>query len=114
MKFKVGDIYRDREGNKYKLIAHLPEALNQSELVFLGPDDCNVHTRYLNGKRHGGNVINDLDILPPETKTVKLYQALHKTNCGAYYTDYLYETCPEDAIRLITEYPPVIIEVEDE
>ena len=112
MKFKVGEIYKDREGREYKLLMYVPEASNDNKMLFLQIDSgivlkCNTAGISSIHEKH--------DILPPEKKTVKLYPALRKTVDGKrYYADYFYETCPPDAIRLITEYPPVIIEVDDD
>ena len=113
MKFKVGDIYKDRGGLEYKFLMCAPEAHRSTQLIFMGLAYGSIHTRFKDGTvDHGAKTPED--ILPPEKKTVKLYPALYQTVPGRYYTDFLYETCPDDAIRLLTEYPPVVVEVEDE
>ena len=118
MKFKVGGIYKDREGREYKFIAYVPEAIEESQLIFMGPNergpnDRGVNTRYLNGNIYS-DCPNNYDIIPPEKKTVKLYPALFKKpNGGYFFSDSLYETKPENSIRLVTDYPPVIIEVDE-
>jgi len=113
MNFKVGEIYRDRGGVEYKFLMYVPSAHESTQLLFMGLTHGSVHTRYTDGTVDRGAKTPD-DILPPEKKTIKLYQALHRTDDGTrYYSDYLYETCPEDAVRLITEWPPVIVEVDE-
>ena len=115
MKFKIGDTYKDRAGDEYRFIAYVPEAREPTQLIFVEVENGCIRYRYSDG---GCNpyTTDDRDILPPKKKTRKLYPALSKlVNLSEYYvSDVLYETCPEDAIRLLTEYPPVIIEVEDE
>lgn len=114
MKFKVGEIYRDREGREYKFLMYAPEAHETSQLIFMELVDRSVHTRFTDGTIYLG-AKTPIDILPPEMKTVKLYPALLKSSQdrGYFISATLYETKPDDAIRLITEWPPVIIEVEE-
>jgi len=115
MKFKVGEIYKDREGEEYKFLMYVPEAHVSSRMIFVGIAYGDIQVRFADGTVDYVTKTPE-DILPPEKKTVKLYPALSKlVNLSEYYvSDVLYETCPEDAIRLLTEYPPVIIEVEDD
>ena len=119
MKFRVGEIYKDREGREYKFIAYIPEAIESSQLIFLGVAHGGVHTRFTDGAAARSANSSD-DILPPEKKTVKLYPALSRKlsterdySQEYYVTNTLHDTCPEYAIRLITEWAPVIIEVEE-
>jgi len=113
MKFKVGEIYRNRAGEEYEFIAHVPRAGSWAQAVFMHVRDDDLHTRYADGTCNPSTK-NIRDILPPEKKTRKLYPVLYKTASGKFYPSYLHDECPEDAIRLITEWPPVIIEVEDD
>ena len=114
MKFKVGEIYKDREGREYKFLMYAPEAHETSQLIFMELVDMSVHTRFTDGTIDRG-AKTPIDILTPEKKTVKLYPALFKKpNGGYFFSDSLYETKPENSIRFVTEYPPVVIEVEDE
>ena len=114
MKFKVGEIYKDREGGEYRLIAYIPETREASQLMFLELVTLYIVCRYPNGNCYLDGENNN-DILLPEKRQVKLYPALYKLmNLSEYYvSDVLCETCPEGAIRLLTEYPPVIIEVDE-
>ena len=113
MKFKVGEIYKDREGMEYRFIAQVPDAEGTQRLIFINLKLLDGVFRYSDGTIDRG-AQTPYDIIPHEKKTVKLYPALYQTVPGRYYTDFLYETCPDDAIRLLTEYPPVVVEVEDE
>lgn len=115
MKFKVGDTYKDRVGNDYKFIVHIPVAINSAQAIFMHVRDGDIYTRYADGTcdpstKHVG------DILPHEKKTMKLYPALYKSLAGRgyYITDHVFDIAPEHAVRLLTEYPPVIVEVEDD
>ena len=113
MKFKIGEIYKDREGREYQFIAHCSESGSDERTIFLSTTTKSIVTRYENGSLVSKGI--DLsDILPPEMKTLKLYQALRKGDQGNYLiSDTLYETKPDDAIRLVTEYQPVVVEVEE-
>ena len=113
MKFKIGEIYKDHSGNEYKFIAHVPEASIWARAAFVRMCHMDIIVRYTSGAVYS-DTNNTLDILPPEKKTRKLYPVLYKTASGKFYPSYLHDECPEDAIRLITEWPPVIVEVEDE
>jgi len=107
MRFKVGNIYKDRGGRSYTFITHIPEAVAEAQLVFLSVKDQKVHTRYVDGMVGSPS---EYDILPPEQGIVNLYPALHRGKDGKYYVDcYLYSECPAGAIRLATECPPVIV-----
>ena len=113
MNFKIGEIYKDREGGDYKFIAFVPEASEYSQAIFLDLKDLDMSWRYPDGTVHPNSFSNG-DILPPEMKTVKLYQALYHNTFGGYsLTDGLYETKPEHTIRLVTEWPAVVVEVEE-
>jgi len=111
MRFKVGNIYKDRGGRSYTFITHIPEAVAEAQLVFLSVKDQKVHTRYVDGMVGSPS---EYDILPPEKGIVRLYPALYKniSNGGFRLSAFLYETCPEEAVRLVTEYPPVLISEE--
>ena len=115
MKFKVGEIYKDRGGLEYKFLMYAPESHVSSQLIFLELAYGSVQTRYTDGTvDHGAKTPSD--IIPHEKKTLKLYQALLKSSEDREYfvSSTLYETKPNLAIRLLTEYPPVVVEVEDE
>jgi len=112
MNFKVGEIYKDHSGNEYKFIAHVPEASIWARAVFVRMCHMDIIVRYTSGAVYS-DTNNTLDILPPEKKTIKLYPALFKNGHGSWAcSDSLYDECPEYAIRLLTEWPPVIVEVE--
>ena len=109
MRFKIGNMYKDRGGRSYTFITQIPEAAAECQLVFLSVKDQKVHTRYLNGNIYS-DCPNNYDILPPAKGIVKLYHALYQIDLNRYYvTSDLFETCPEGAVRLVTEYPPVLI-----
>ena len=114
MKFKVGEIYKDRDGMEYRFIAYVPEAMESVQLIFMGLETLDIKGRYSSGARYD-NRENSYDILPPEKKTVKLYPALCRSmnNPTYFVTADLYETKPERAIRLLTEWPAVVVEVEE-
>ena len=111
MKFKVGEVYKDRAEKEYTLVAHAYHNNKHAQLIFIS--DGISHYRHVDGKQSTLEPSN-LDILLPEKKTIKLYPALYKSDGGQkFYTEYLHEICPEDAIRLLTEYPPVVVEVDE-
>ena len=113
MKFKVGEIYRSRAGEEYEFIAHVPRAGSWAQAVFMHVRDDDLHTRYADGTCNPSTK-NIRDILPPEKKTRKLYPALYQRELDRYFiTDALYETKPDYAIRLVTEWAPVVVEVEE-
>ena len=114
MIFKVGEIYRDRDGKEYKFLMYAPEAHETSQLIFMELVDRSVHTRFTDGTIYLG-AKTPSDIIPHEKKTLKLYQALLKSSEDREYfvSSTLYETKPNLAIRLITEWAPVIVEVEE-
>jgi len=64
MKFKIGEIYKDRIGREYRFIAHVPEARESSQLVFLGFETSDIKRRYPCGSRFADRE-NYYDILPP-------------------------------------------------
>jgi len=112
MKFKVGEIYRNRAGEEYEFIAHVPRAARWAQAIFMHVRDDDLHTRYVDGTCDP-DTKHIYDILLPEKKTIKLYPALLKDKEGQLRITYeLYSVCPTYAIRLATEYPAVIIEVE--
>jgi len=112
MKFKVGEVYKDRTGREYTFLVYAPKAHASSQLIFIDSTHGIVHSRFTDGTVDRG-AKTPIDILPPEKKTRKLYPVLYKTASGKFYPSYLHDECPEDAIRLITEWPPVIVEVEE-
>jgi len=113
--FKVGEIYRDRDGKEYKFLMYAPEAKARSQLIFMCLKTEIIQVRFLSGSFSDSGRESVYDILPPEKKTVKLYPALCRniSNHTYWITSDLYETKPERAIRLITEYPAVVVEVEE-
>jgi len=113
MKFKVGQVYKDREGNEYRLIAFVPEAVEYSQAIFMDLKELDMHWKYSDGATHRLSLSNS-DILPPEKKTVKLYPALFKNGDDSWAcSGALYAECPEYAIRLLTEYTAVVVEVDE-
>ena len=115
MTFKVGEIYKDREGGEYRFIAHIPDAEESQRLVFMKLKILDAVFRYSDGALYLNEGESFYDVLPHEKKTVKLYPALCRniSNHTYWITSDLYETKPERAIRLLTEWSPVIIEVEE-
>lgn len=111
MKFKVGEIYKDRSGAEYTFVTHAYHNMSHAQLIFIA--DGVAHYRHVDGKLRVSHE-HENDISPPERKTVKLYPALHRPGDGHWFcSGRLYAECPDDAIRLVTEYGPVIVEVDE-
>jgi len=114
MKFKVGEIYKDREGREYRFLMYAPEAKARSQLIFMCLKTEIIQVRFLSGSFSDSGRESVYDIIPHEKKTVKLYSALFHNTFGGYsFSDKLYDTKPATAIRLVTEWAPVVVEVEE-
>lgn len=64
--WKVGETYKSLAGDSYKLVAIIPEAAEDQQLVFLRCDNDRLGFRYIDGKLRAACGPEALDILPPK------------------------------------------------